>query len=306
MKVALVTGGSGFLGFNAAQKLKVGGFEVHGIGHGSPEMRTVVQSPFDSWTNDSVSIESLCDLGLKPDVIIHAGGGAAVGRSYADPREDFLRTVGSTSCVLDFIRVYSPDSFLIYPSSVAVHGQQPAEPIKTFSALNPVAPYGYHKFIAEELCRMYAKNFGVKHSIVRFFSIYGEGLKKQLLWDACMKFKSEARTVEFWGSGNEVRDWIHVDDAADLILNLAKTINPPELLNGGSGVGHSVQNVLQLLSGFMGSSQSIVFNGKARVGDPIYYVADIASTLELGWYPKVKLEAGLERFASWFNSGSFK
>ena len=49
-------------------------------------------------------------------------------------------------------------------------------------------------------------------SIIRLFSVYGNGLKKQLLWDACNKIINAKTEVEFWGTGEETRDFIHVDD----------------------------------------------------------------------------------------------
>ena len=84
-------------------------------------------------------------------------------------------------------RQYSYNTKLIYPSSAAVYGFSNNLPLKEYSDLNPISPYGYHKKIVEELCRMYVEQYAVKVVVLRLFSVYGKELKKQLLWDACKK-----------------------------------------------------------------------------------------------------------------------
>jgi UDP-glucose 4-epimerase len=301
MKIALVTGGLGFLGYRVAQRLNKAGFEVHGIGNGSQYRGRLKNFPFVSWKDRPVSLENLREFEFKPDVIFHSGGGASVADSFLKPREDFLRTVDSTSCVLEFIKDHSPNCRMIYPSSVAVHGLHQPVPIRTVSPLSPVSPYGQHKLIAEELCRMYSKVYGLKHSVIRFYSIYGENLRKQLLWEACRRFTSTKDPVEFWGTGSEVRDWLYVDDAAELVMSLVMAENPPTVVNGGSGVGVKVEDVLRQLATFLGYKNEIFFNGKIRVGDPQYYVADMGEN-DLDWRPKTPLAVGLERLANWFKS----
>lgn len=75
---------------------------------------------------------------------------------------------------------------------------------------------------AEELCHYYRNRFALDINIIRPFSICGAGLKKQLLWDACNKFKNGI--TEFWGTGQEKRDWISPSDVAGLVY--AITMQP--------------------------------------------------------------------------------
>ena len=70
--------------------------------------------------------------------------------------------------------------------------------------------------MTELLCESYARNFGLQTATVRWFSVYGPELRKQLLWDLCHRFKGRPATLEIGGTGNETRDWIHVTDAVSL------------------------------------------------------------------------------------------
>jgi UDP-glucose 4-epimerase len=137
---------------------------------------------------------------------------------------------------------------------------------------------------------------------VRFFSLYGNGLRKQLLWDACGKLTSGGKSAQFWGTGMDVRDWLHIEDAARLIEGLALLSDPPSLLNGGSGQGNSVSRILSLLQEGLGSEVAIDFLGESRKGDPSYYVADLAESSKLAWSPEVPIEDGIRRYAEWYQA----
>jgi len=301
VKRVIVTGGAGFLGSRVAKHFFSKGYEVYGVGHGEIKRTDHAQS-FAVWSNSAVTIESLKALRVVPDFIVHAGGGGSVGASLQDPRKDFLRTLDATSSCLEFIRKEAPEALLVYPSSVAVHGQHGQEPIIISDQVSPVSPYGWHKLMAEQLCTVYKNHFNVRTAVIRFFSIYGEGLKKQLLWDASQKLSGDHPSAEFFGTGDEVRDWLHVDDAVRLIEVLCESRNPPTLVNGGTGVGHSTSQVLTLLKESLKSEMEIVFSGKGRTGDPAYYVASPGEEISLGWYPKVDLRSGIQRYAEWYRS----
>src|SRR5690606_30498045 len=185
------------------------------------------------WHSADATLDALVTYANEPDVIIHCAGSGSVSFSMSHPYEDYMRTVSSTAAVLEYVRLYSPETSVIYPSSAAVYGQVEYLPIKEHDPMCPVSPYGVHKRMAEELCHSYATNFQISVAIVRLFSIYGEGLKKQLLWDACCKAENKGSC--FSGTGQELRDWLHVDDAAHLVHALvpyAATACP--IFNGAS------------------------------------------------------------------------
>lgn len=296
----LVTGGYGFLGRNVAKYFAGLGYCVYGIGHGHWDTKEFSPFGFSNWSENDITTENIKNLGKQFDIIIHCGGSGSVAYSITNPYQDFSKTVSGTAAVLEYIRLYNPEAKLIYPSSPAVHGEHCDSPIKEEDAICPASPYGEFKYMAEQLCHTYSNNFSVNVVILRLFSVYGEGLTKQLLWDASNKIVGSKQVV-FWGGGYETRDWIHVDDAIRLIHTVADSeLVPGSVVNAGSGKSTTIKAVLDLLAGELGYSGEIEFNRIVRAGDPLYYWADITKALDTGWRPKVELEDGIKRYAKWF------
>lgn len=292
----LITGGAGFLAINTAKFFQAKGDDVFGIGRSSKDADLTC---YKKWVESPVSYKALSEFSVEFDLVVHCGGGSSVGYAQDNPLEDFYKTVVGTAELVEFVRKHNPNAHIIYPSSPAVHGQQPNASIDEYSELNPVSVYGYHKKMAEDLLISSGKLYGLKVSNIRFYSIYGIGLKKQLLWDACKKLMSSSPAV-FWGDGNETRDWIHVDDAVKLIDVLSCMDEPPLIVNGGCGNSMTVKNVVELLCKSLNVSSSIIFNGYVKAGDPRYYCAGQKILKDLAWSPTVSVQDGLTEYVKWF------
>ncbi len=299
MAKVLVTGAYGFIGRHVAKHYAETGSIVTGFGHGVWAEADWMQWGLSGWHGADVTVENLQKCNIEPDVIVHCAGSGSVAFSISDPYQDFQRTVGSTLEVLEFARLHAPKAKVVYPSSAGVYGNAKNLPIDETAPLQPVSPYGAHKLMAEDLCRSYAKNFGLSIALVRFFSIYGAGLRKQLLWDACQK--AVRGDISFFGTGDETRDWLHVRDAAILMATAANHASSGcPVVNGGIGIGVTVKEILDELFNYLGRTDKPLFSGSARSGDPAYYIADTRSALAWGWQPEMDWHNGLREYASWF------
>ncbi len=302
--VAFVTGAGGFLGSAVAAGLAGAGWRVAGFGRaprivGGPLPETFVEG--DIAHADLVRAAER--LGA-PQLVFHAAGGASVGASLADPDGDRDRTVGSLREVLDFLREAAPDARLIYPSSAAVYGDAASGPISEDAPLRPVSPYGRNKLEAEQLIMDEHAARGLDTAIVRFFSAYGPGLRKQLLWDLAGRLASAPAAIELGGTGDEARDFLFVDDAVALVTLLARRDRAasPLILNGGAGQPVSVRQIADLLRDALGSRAEIRFSGQGRPGDPRSLVADVSAAGDLGFQPRTSLSEGVARYARWLMS----
>ena len=298
-RTVLITGAAGFLGGYAARECKRQGFYVVGIGHGIRKEDAGGEDGLDEWISSDITLESLRAVPFSPDILIHCAGSGSVGFSVQNPLEDFARTVLSAYFALEYVRLYSPRTVFVYPSSAAVYGESQRMPICEDMPLNPISPYGVHKKMAEELCAMYARQYQVRCTVLRFFSVYGEELKKQLLWDACDKLADG--NVSFWGTGQEVRDWVHAEDAARAILlgALHASAECP-VVNVGSGAGVPVRTVLERLFLSYGREDEPCFTGTENTGNPAKYIADISRIRSWGWSPEVPLDRGIDRYVHWY------
>ncbi|HRY82202.1 MAG TPA: NAD(P)-dependent oxidoreductase [Candidatus Moranbacteria bacterium] len=295
-KIVFITGASGFIGKNTARYFNENGWYVVGLGLGKWTEKEFKSWGIDEWHPGLITKELLSSVKKKLNLIIHCAGGGSVGFSVKHPKEDFNMTVKSTRSVLEFMRSNCPNARLIYPSSAAVYGQKKDLPIKESDILAPVSPYGLHKKMAEELCKDYSRKYSANISIVRFFSVYGPGLQKQLLWDASCKIYSDENKIKFFGTGLEKRDWIYISDVVELFFILAKSKNKFEIVNGGSGLGITIKDVLAKLLAEFQKNKEIVFNNISKEGDPEFYTADIEKVKKTGWRPRISLEDGIKKY----------
>jgi UDP-glucose 4-epimerase len=298
----IVTGASGFIGRNTCLTFARQGYKVLGIGHGDWERQEWEKWGLTRWASSDITTRDLqlFTKNVQPFAIVHCAGSGAVSASYAAPYQDYQRSVDSTAQVLEFVRLQEANRpRIVLVSSAAIYGAQETLGITESVVSAPVSPYGYHKMLSENLCESYSRFFHMDISIVRLFSVYGAGLRKQLLWDAMTKFSNgEGR---FLGTGNEFRDWIHVSDAANLlVLAATKPQSRFEIYNGGHN-HQSIRNILTKLSQAANFSVVPTFSSEEHVGNPNHLTGNSQrASHQLGWNPAVSLEWGLNDYAKWY------
>jgi len=299
-----ITGAKGFIGRFTAREFARSGELVAGLGHGAWAESEHQAWGVHDWRNGDVTHANLDALAFSvgiPEIVVHLAGGSSVGPSFAQPAEDFHRSVVAISELLEWVRLRAPQARVVMASSAAVYGAGHTGPISESSACTPFSPYGFHKRMAEILLESYAANFGLRVAIVRLFSVYGPGLRKQLLWDACTRLAHGAQVLELGGSGKELRDWLHVSDVARLMVWAAQRASSRvELVNGGTGVATSVRSIAGQLCAAWGEGCSVVFNGRARAGDPQQLVADVARASAEGFTPSMAWQEGINAYVQWF------
>jgi UDP-glucose 4-epimerase len=299
-RTILITGAYGFIGRHIAKFMFNKGARVIGIGHGIWKKSEWESWGLSEWYVADITLDNLILSASKPDVIFHCASGSSVPLSISNPMLDFERSINSTLAILNFMRIQNFDSCLVLPSSAAVYGLANEGLIKEDEELNPISPYGLHKKIKEELCVFYSKLYKLKIAIVRLFSVYGPGMRKQLLWEACSSLHKNEKI--FAGTGTETRDWIHVNDAVNLLSLAANysNINVP-IVNGGCGKAVKVKNILDLISGIC-KIPPPQFSGIKRPGDPFHLQADISKVKSWGWKPEYSWENGVKEYVEWFKN----
>jgi UDP-glucose 4-epimerase len=306
MSVIWVTGAKGFIGKHLCTYLSKQGNLVLGLGHGAWPSEIAIGSGISHWVNGEIEDSNLWQLieqSGNPDLIYHLAGGSSVGVSLQSPTEDFRRTVTSTAALLEWIRIHSPQTKLVVSSSAAVYGNSQISHIPEEGNYTPYSPYGFHKRSAELLCESYVQSFGLQIAIVRLFSIYGPGLYKQLLWDLCSRLNHLPNKLEMNGTGEELRDWLYIEDAARILVTVAGDITENlSIINGGTGKGICVRDVVNLTCQAWHISPEITFSGQSRPGDPMTLVANIDKLDRLGFKPQHNLSEGINKYVNWFQS----
>jgi UDP-glucose 4-epimerase len=304
MKLAWITGARGFIGQHLAAHLLDSSYRVAGIGHGAWVESDALGPGMSRWINGEIHSSNLHSLrgstGI-PDLVFHLAGGSSVGLAIAAPHEDFFRSVATTVNLMDWLRQESPNTIAVVASSAAIYGAGHDGNILESAGGTPFSPYGYHKLMMEQVCRSYGATFGLRTVIARLFSVYGAGLKKQLLWDLCRKLSVDDGSVQLGGTGEELRDWVEIRDVVQALERLARlaTRDCP-VINVASGRPTSVREIAEIVLSHWPSNRRVTFSGEQRSGDPRSLVADCSRLRETGFLPQVPVDVGVPGYVHWY------
>jgi UDP-glucose 4-epimerase len=299
MNSVLITGVTGFIGRYIARIFAESGWSVVGLGT-RPAENAPTQSLFQ-YQQLVLPSDNLADLvqQLQPQVCIHCVGRASVALSVSDPAADFSASTSVTFNLLNTLRLYAPECRLIFLSSAAVYGNPEILPIRETQSLHPISPYGFHKLICEQLCTEFFKVYSLPTAIVRVFSAYGPGLRRQVIWDICHKALTHP-ILSLQGTGNESRDFIHGRDVAKALYTLAEQAPcEAEIYNLASGTETTIKELAELVLIHLKKTISVVFDGAIPVGNPVNWKADVSRLSQIGFMPEVPLERGISVYAQW-------
>lgn len=298
MKKILITGANGFIGQHVADIAVKEGYTVLGIDLSSAPINSKIR-----YFQRNLQTESMMDILEKyePDVIVHCAGLADVNYSVRFPESDFYANVAVTRKILFAIKDMKHTCRFIYLSSAAVYGQPKVLPICEKTELTPMSPYALHKKMAEDICIYCAKQYLMDIVILRVFSAYGPGLRKQLFWDMWKKLQ-ETGQLNLYGTGEESRDYIYITDLVSVIMSICRKDEKLNhiVYNVANGIEIYIRQAAEIFSGLLGYSSSIVhFDQCQKEGNPINWRADIERLAELGYKPNTNIEQGIKNYVEW-------
>lgn len=293
----LVMGAGGFIGQHLTKGLLNKGEQVTAIGH---EVHLLEKSdrllPICGQIN-----QSLLEKIEKPHFIYFLLGGASVSSSMNSPIGDFDKTFEPLTALVEKLKHDWNDSHLIFISSAAVYGSNACQSTSIKTECKPLSVYGLHKLLAEQYIEFHQRNFNIKAKIIRPFSIYGPGLKKQLIWDALRKIQNGQH--EYFGSGLEERDWLYISDLVQLLISIADNYdNLPPIINAGRGVGVKIKDIVDILYQLKKVDGQPQFINKNKEGDPKHLACDVSEQKFMMEFQGKSLKEGLSEVVVWFDN----
>lgn len=299
----MITGVGGFIGRGLARFFARRGVAVYGVGsHGVDNAPVGDLKSYHQMRLPDADFGALV-ASVRPDLLIHCAGSASVPHSVTDPRTDFLNGPVLTWEVLDAIRLYAPACKFVFLSSAAVYGCPERLPVCELDPGRPISPYGSHKLQSEAICREFHDLFGIQTVSARIFSVYGPGLRRQVVWDLCHK-AIKHRRVEAQGTGRESRDFLHVQDLCEALALLEqKAPLQGGVFNIGSGCETSIKNLADSIVQSLGIDCEVAFSGRLPAGTPLNWRADISALRGLGFEPKISMQKGISDYVEWCKVG---
>lgn len=297
--IVIVLGSEGFIGSHLCRHFNELAYEVYGVD--ILETPANIKYHYTKVSRLSSHWEELLKT-VNADICINASGSGNVSYSVVHPVIDFEANTLDVLIFLDALRKYRPACKYLHISSAAVYGNPQTLPIKENDVLQPISPYGFHKKMSEILCKEYHQLFGISLAIVRPFSIFGNGLRKQLIWEICNNLQ-KVDHISLFGTGTETRDFIHVSDFVLLVqIIIEKASFTGEVYNAGGGHQIQIKQIASIFEEYYQNNKTISFNGNSRKGDPINWEADITIAKTMGFSPTVNIRTAVLDYINWFNS----
>ncbi len=293
MKI-LVIGAKGFIGSHLVDYFTKKGMDVL-----SCDVKEGIIDPnyvhVQKYNSDFKSIFAEYEI----DACVYAGGNGSVPYSLEYPEIDFQLNTHTVNSLLAAILQHRPKCRFIHISSAAVYGSPSRLPISEDEAVNPLSPYGWHKYLSECICKKYNTLYNIPTCSIRVFSVYGERLRKQLFWDIFQKIKKSS-LITLFGSGKESRDFIYIDDlniAIDKILSGSEFKG--EIINVAAGKEITIKTAAEIFCKLYDPSLELKFNNVVKPGDPTNWWANTTKLERLGFKPETSIEAGLRNYIQW-------
>lgn len=296
--IVLITGSNGFIGRAISLRMQKENYIVY---EWSREGLFLNNSKIQSFAIEKPEDAEKVLLIAKPDIVMHCAGSADVNYSVQHPYEDLSSNYITTHNILFAMKKTGVTSRFVLFSSAAVYGNPVKLPMSEEEPIHPLSPYALHKRAAEEVCLYMNKNYHIDVKILRLFSVYGPGLKKQIFWDMHHKVKESGR-LNLMGSGEESRDYIYIDDLVEATILVALDEGRDIIYNIANGEETTIYKAAMTFAKYMKIPQELVtFSGRRREGDPINWCADITKLKMLGYKRKYSFEDGVGKYVDWLD-----
>ena len=292
-KIFLITGAEGFIARNLSNLLKKNGHIIYGIGNKKFQDKISRKFGYKLLINKKIHTSILLKNFRDIDIVIHCAGSGIVNNTKID---NYHKNYLTTKFLIEYCKKLKKKPIILFLSSYSVYADLGKKKIREKSKLKPSSFYGITKLKSEKLLISNAKKFKFDYKILRIASIYGNGLTKQLFFDACKKISMNDGF--FLGTGNEIRDWLHIDDFCELVYKIIKSKNNIKIINCGSGLGFSVKQILNYIVKNLNKNLKINFQNKSN--NPNFLVLNNNLAKKFNWHPKTKIYTGLKNYIIWY------
>jgi UDP-glucose 4-epimerase len=289
----LITGASGFLGSRVTKGFLQKGLNVYAAGRNEISFHPGLNCHF-------VQMDLQHDLPV--DLFSSARFGSVVHLASFVPSFLSLKGFEANDLVMDGVflstlrllkAIAGKTDHLVYASSTTVYGNAQGVIDESFPCC-PVDYYGMYKLFCEELCRLYAKQFSTRLTILRFTQLYGPGephgifLQRVFLGNA-----REGKPIQIFKGGRDEKDFLWIEDAATAVLTAVEK-QAEGIYNIASGTGTSVKTIAEVLCREMGSASELVIKDDGSPALSSVFSIDLARK-ELNFNPEVSMNDGLAR-----------
>jgi len=303
METAIVTGVAGFIGSNLAEKLLENKFKVIGIDNFTNyypkeikenNLIPCLQNKNFTFIKEDLFNADLISIFKNCQYLFHMAAQPGVRTSWGNQFQTYVKeNILVTQRILECAKSTKSFKKIIIASSSSVYGNQAGKMNEESTILRPESPYGVSKLAAENLCRIYAENFELPITSLRYFTVYGPRQRPEM---AFMRFIISALTkhpIVIYGDGNQTRDFTYIDDIINATFAAIENKTSEKIFNVGGGHVVSINDVIKILEDILELELTISHQPKQK-GDVIHTESDILKAFKfLNYKPRMKINTGL-------------
>lgn len=298
----LVTGGAGFIGSHLVERFQ-GRAEVRVLDNLRTGFRRNLDGLAHEYFEGSIEDGELLRGAMRGvDYVFHLAAMVSVPESVERPEECARINTDGTRKVLE-AALGAGAKKLVFASSAAVYGDNPAVPKREDMTPEPRSPYAEAKLAGERLCGEFAEHMNLETACLRFFNVFGPRQDPAGAYAAAVPalagkaLRGEPLTI--YGDGGQTRDFIYVKDVVGAMEFVASRGSARGVFNCGYGRAISLRELAGMILKETGSASPLVF-APARAGDVRDSRADVTRLREAGWRPGGSLAEGLARTVEFF------
>ncbi len=296
----LILGGCGFIGRHVAVSLARRGHRVT-LADRVPCAYDLPPGVADrvGWQFLELGSADWDALVADADVVHHYAWGSIPASANANPGGDLITNVGATIALLDALHRRGSGRVVFASSGGTVYGKLHRTPVLEDHAVAPITAYGAGKATAEVYLGLYRAMHGLDCRIARIANPYGAGQDLSRGLGAVTTFLHHAltgQTIAIWGTGEVVRDYVHIADVVNCLVTLATAPAGAEFVfNVGSGVGTSLNRIVSELEARLGRRLDVVRSQTRAFDVPVSVLAIDRARDVLGWAPALSFADGIAR-----------
>lgn len=296
----LVTGASGFIGGQMIRRLAGKCRRLVAFACGTATLLDPALRDVEVILGD-VSVPNQIEAALgDADVVIHLAGHSGARSSAQDPAFDLKTNVGGLISLLEAVRKRGTSCRVVFPGSRLEYGAVSSLPVTEDAPKRPASPYGLHKYTCEAYLDLYSRLYGISYAVARLTNPYGPWLVPPVReYNVLNKMIATAQangTLTVYGKGEQIRDYLYIDDAVEALLLFAG-LQDNIVANVGSGAGmtfrEAAQSIVRIAA--RGRVEFVPWpqeDARVETGD---FVADITYARSLGWAPKTAFDLGVRK-----------
>ena len=307
----LVTGGAGFIGSNFVRMIANGRIEgissvavLDKLTYAGIKANLKKAESFESYTFfegdicDSNLVASLLD---EVDAVVNFAAESHVDRSISGAADFVQSNIVGVQVLLDAIKISKRKIRFLQVSTDEVYGSIQSGSWTEEFPLLPNSPYSASKASGELLARSYYRTHGIDVVITRCSNNYGTHHFPEKLIPLFVTNLIEGKKVPVYGTGENVRDWLHVDDHCRGIYQVLMNGRSGEVYNIGGGREITNNEITSLILEAMGADESSIQYIADRKGHDFRYSVDWTKiNREIGYEPQVTFEDGLRETIQWY------